>query len=166
MMSESGRAITLSSHLPSETRQAEDRLLALPVDQLVTRIRALEARLGRYERAAALSNALMSLKPAETHRAGRPVDPDLPGRQIAWALASAPGGSIDRWIAANGIDMRPVGRVRDSAHSRIRTFVFASAEKQEQMTGAVVSVGRLEQTVTRLNNYAKAGRALLKFRSE
>lgn len=140
----------------------DDPLLVLPLSDLVSRIRVLEAKLERFERAASLSNALMSSRSIPARRIGRPTDPDLRGKQIAWALASAPGGSIEQWIKANRIGMRPIGRIRDSAHSRIRTFVFASFDEHERLTGNAVSVGRREQITTRLNNYAKAGRSLLK----
>lgn len=160
----SGRSLddTSTRARAREGNSADDPLLSLNAEQLVGRIRSLEAKLERFERVASLSNALMLRRSTPAPRVGRPADPDLRGKWVAWALASAPGGSIDLWIDANCIVMRPVGRVRDSAHSRIRTFVFASFDTHERQTGISVSLGRREQITTKLNNYAKAGRAILK----
>lgn len=143
-----------------------DRSLALSAPILHARIRELEAKLARYERSASLANALMSSSnrpaPMRQARVGRPVDLELPARQIAWAIASAPGGSIERWLQANDIELKPIGRVRSSAHSRIRTFVFVLFDMHEAQTRNVITEGRREQISTRLTGYAKAGRALLR----
>src|ERR1700682_4867033 len=116
----------------------------VPIDlstrALLERIRELEARLARYERSAFLAGALLSAGRASRclerqPRLRRPGDVTLPARQIAWAIAAAEGGSIERWISESDIALKPAGRVRNSAHSRIRTLVFALLDMREAQTG-------------------------------
>lgn len=157
----------LSVRPPHSAEIADEKLLALPIHELVARIRELEERVARYERSTDLSAALLAAHPgrpavASQARIGRPRIPDLQAQQIAWARAAEPGGTIERWIAARGIGLLFSGRVRNSASARIRTLVFALAYIYAARTGCRMTEGRLEQIVTRCVGYAKAGRALLR----
>lgn len=146
-------------------RYDADPLLNLPAHQLVARIRALEKRLAAYDRSSSLAKALLTVpgRPAirPQARIGRPPVLDLEDRQIAWAIAAAEGGTIDRWLNQNGVALRPIGRVRNSAYGRVRTMVFVLAEAN----GITAPSARLEQIARKFANQAKAGRVLLRKRA-
>lgn len=150
-----------------DTKSKIDPLASLPAPMLIARIRELEARLARYERSTAISTVLMAPTPVRTAASppaplGRPPDLERPARLIFLAKASMPGGTIDQWMLRYGIAPRPLGRVRNSSHTRIRTMVLAIVELYERQTGERISEGRQNQVITRIVGEAKAGRALLK----
>lgn len=142
-----------------------DPLQDLPVRELVARIRALERRLAAYDTSSSLAKALLTVPGRPTiqpqARLGRPPVSDLEDRQIAWAIAAAEGGTIDQWLHRNGVPLRPIGRVRNSAYGRVRTMVFVLAET----SGISASAARLEQIARKFTNQAKAGRALMRKRA-
>lgn len=142
-----------------------DPLQDIPVRELVARIRVLERKLAAYEKSSSLAKALLTVpgRPAiqPQARLGRPPVSDLADRQIGWAIAAAEGGTIDQWLHRNGVPLRPLGRVRNSAYSRVRTMVFVLAET----TGISAPAARLEQIARKFANQAKAGRVLLRKRA-
>lgn len=144
---------------------ADEELLALPAHELIARIRALEMRLTVYDQPNSLARALLTVpgRPAihPQARIGRPPIIDLEDRQVAWAIAAAEGGTIDQWLHRNGVPLRPIGRVQNSAYGRVRTMVFVLAEAN----GITAPSARLEQIARKFANQAKAGRVLLRKRA-